>query len=133
MKKLLIAIWITGVIGGGSAAALADELKMDASEPTANATYQISGNWSELKRGWNTLVLKVADPTNQAVLGAQVTVTYDMVEMPMSPPEKPVEEKGDGIYEKRIFLGMKGTWLFNTVVNSNGEGDTLTRNQEVTR
>lgn len=103
----------------------------DPAEPTANQKFLVSGNWSELKRGWNTLVLRVTDADQQPVPGAAVSVAYEMVGMPMNPPQNPVIDKGDGIYEKRIFLGMRGEWRFDTTIQLDESSDTHARVEDV--
>ena len=118
------------LFAGGAALA---EARLDPPEPTVNGHYQVAGNWSELKRGWNTLVLKVTDSGQTAMTGATVKVAYDMVGMPMNPPDRPVVEKGDGIYEKRVFLGMPGSWKFDTEVTSGDVADSHGKIQEVTQ
>lgn len=134
MKQRMSRFAILGVLALGLSAITAQaETKFDPAEPTVNGHYQVAGNWSELKHGWNTLILKVTDMNEQAVAGAKVTVVYEMVGMPMNPPDKPVEDKGDGTYEKRVFFGMKGTWKFDITVNSNSLEDTLSRQQEITK
>lgn len=109
----------------------ADEPALDGPELTKNGSYQIFGNWLELKRGWNTLKLKITTPKNEPVEKADVTIVYDMVNMPMDPPYKPVVEKGDGIYEKSIFLGMRGQWQFDTTINKDQTEDIHTKIQDV--
>ena len=106
-------------------------IELDAAEPTVNKQYQISGNWSEIKRGWGVLTLKVTNADEQAVTGAKVVTTYEMATMPMNPPDRPVEEIGEGIYEKKIFVGMRGPWKFNISVTVNSVEDTLTRLQDI--
>ncbi|MEK6706350.1 MAG: FixH family protein [Bdellovibrionota bacterium] len=134
MKTSCIAVAAAlGLMITNGSYAFAEDAGLDAPEVTANSHYQVSGNWSQLKRGWNVLTLKVTDVAGQSIIGATVTVDYDMVEMPMSPPNKPVEDKGGGFYEKRVFLGMKGKWKFDITVNSNAVEDTLIKIQEVTK
>lgn len=106
-------------------------LALDPAELTKNGNYQIAGNWSELKRGWNTLKLYITDTANQPTTGASVKVVYDMIGMPMNPPDKPVEEKGDGNYEKQVFLGMKGDWQFDVTVNKDSIEDSLMRIENI--
>lgn len=124
------ALGLVGIaLPGFAFAELAD---LDAPEPTVNGHFQISANWSQLKRGWNTLTMELRNAANQPIAGANVAVAYEMMDMPMNPPEKPVEEKGDGFYEKRVFLGMKGKWKFSIVVNAHSVEDTLTKVPSIT-
>ncbi|MBI2521871.1 MAG: hypothetical protein HYV97_15755 [Bdellovibrio sp.] len=109
----------------------ATAIEFDVAEPTVNNQYQISGNWSELKRGWGILTLKITNTEEQSVTGAKVVIPYDMATMSMRPPEYAVEEKGEGIYEKKIFLGMRGAWKFNISIDSNSVVDTLTKLQDI--
>ncbi|HAZ14658.1 MAG: hypothetical protein A2X86_06220 [Bdellovibrionales bacterium GWA2_49_15] len=139
MRTFLSLLFATLLIAGVStcqhhshdAHASTSTMEFDAAEPTVNQQYKISGNWSELKRGWGILTLKVTDASEQAVTGAKVVVPYDMTTMSMHPPENAVEEKGDGLYEKKIFLGMRGTWKFNISIDSNSVVDTLTKLQDI--
>lgn len=133
MRQFISTFALLGVFVLGLGARAFAETPFDPPEPTANGHYQVAGNWSELKRGWNVLVLKLTDMDQQPVNGATVTVVYDMVGMPMNPPDRPIVEKGDGVYEKQVFLGMRGTWKFDTTVNANTVEDTHSRTQEVTR
>ena len=131
MKRILSRIAIlTFLIATFSLTAFADA-NFDQPVITQNGHYQIEGNWSELKRGWCKLILKISNQEQQPVVGAQVAVAYDMADMPMSPPNKPVLDKGDGTYEKQVFLGMRGTWQFDITVNDNTNTDTLTLQQKV--
>ena len=135
MKTLVMLLFVS-FMGGVStcqhhAHASTSTVVFDTAEPTVNNQYQISGNWSELKRGLGILTLKITDTSAQSVTGANVVVAYDMATMPMNPPDKPVEEKGDGVYEKRVFLGMRGTWKFNLSIKANSVEDTLTKLQDI--
>jgi hypothetical protein len=55
-------------------------------EQTVNHQYWVNTNLSDMKRGWNTMTIKVTDLLNQPVAGATVTVDYDMTDMEMNPP-----------------------------------------------
>lgn len=123
MKTLLVSLLLLGLP--------VSLLALDSAESTNNNSYQVVGNWSELKRGWNTLILVVTEGNNEAVVGATITVSYDMVDMKMDPPDKPVEEKENGRYEKRVFLGMKGKWKFDTTIRKDQLEDALTKVQEI--
>ena len=101
--------------------------------PTANGHYTIKGNWSDLKHGNNTLILQVSDASGAPVSGATVDIGYDMVEMPMNAPDKPVIEKQNGQYEKSIFTGMKGDWQFDITITKNGIEDTLTKIHNISK
>jgi hypothetical protein len=101
--------------------------------PTANGHYTIKGNWSDLKHGNNTLILQVSDASGASVSGATVGIGYDMVEMPMNAPDRPVVEKQNGQYEKSIFTGMKGDWQFDITVTKNGIEDTLTKIHNISK
>lgn len=107
------------------------QIKFDPAELTTNGNYQIEGNWSQLKRGWNLLVIKVSTPTQQPLVGINLGVIYDMVGMPMSPPDKPVVDKRDGTYEKQVFIGMKGDWKFDLKLTDAAKFDLFTRQQRV--
>ena len=95
MKKILLTL---ALIALGATPKMTWAL--DKAEATVGGKYQVSANWSELKRGWNVLTIKVEDADRNTVSGATVTVPYDMATMPMNPPQKPVLDKGEGIYEK---------------------------------
>ncbi|MGK5087366.1 FixH family protein, partial [Bdellovibrionota bacterium FG-2] len=125
MKHIISTLAIFGTL------ALVSET-LSFADATANGTYDISGNWSELKRGWNTLTLKVVNTDQQGVTGATVSVAYDMKGMTMSPPDRPVEEK-DGAYEKKVFIGMNGTWKFDATVSAGGVDDTLSKEVLITK
>ena len=101
-------------------------------EPSANGLYQIEANWTDLKRGWNILTFVVTDANQQPVSRQNIDMVYDMIGMPMSPPNNPVVEKGNGNYEKKIFLGMSGTWKFDMKLKVNNVEDKFTKTQ-VTR
>lgn len=107
------------------------ETNFTSAQITRNGLYQIEGNWSELKHGWSKLVLKISNQNQQLVAGAKVNVAYEMIGMPMNPPNKPVVDMGDGTYEKQVFIGMKGTWQFDITVDSNAEQDTLSSQQNI--
>ena len=107
------------------------DLTLDAAEPTANGSYQISANWSELKRGWNQLVFQLTDANQQLVSGAIVTIKYNMIGMNMDPPDNPVVETQSGVYEKKIFLGMNGNWKFDSRVIKQSVEDTHSKTQGV--
>ncbi len=109
MKKKVLGIFTILVMGGIISPTYA-------AEPTAQGYFLVSGNWAQLKRGGNVLVLKITDSESKALTQANVKVAYDMVEMSMNPPDNPVEEKENGVYEKKIFLGMKGHWKFKTTI-----------------
>ena len=102
---------------------------LDQPEPTVNGTYQIEANWSELTRGWNVLQLTITDSQQHPVLGSGLEITYDMVGMPMGPPNNPVVEIGNGQYEKKIFLGMSGKWQFDMKMSNNGSEDSFSKVQ----
>lgn len=104
---------------------------LDTSEPTKNGFYQISANWSELRRGWNTLTFQVYDSEQKSIATDEVSVSYDMESMPMDPPDEPIIDKGDGLYEKRIFLGMRGGWKFDFKLSKNKVEDTYSKSQAV--
>lgn len=132
MNKRFISFLILGLTALSSPVRADDNPpQMDQPEVTKNGSYEISGNWSELKRAWNTLTLKITDRNKQPVTGAKVTVVYDMVDMPMTPPERPVVEKGDGVYEKRVFPGMRGDWQFDTTVEKDNAKDTHIKIQNI--
>lgn len=131
MKQILSRIAVLAfLISTLSLTAFADS-NFDQPETTQNGHYQIKGNWSELKHGWNKLILKILNQEQQPVVGAKVEIAYEMLDMPMDPPNKPVLDKGDGSYEKQVFIGMKGAWEFNISVNDKANVDTLTLQQKV--
>ena len=100
-------------------------------EPGTNSIYFVGGNWLELQRGWNTLKLKITASDESVVTGADVTVNYDMLGHSMHPPIKPVIEVGDGVYEKQVFLGMRGAWKFDTHIQKDATEDTHSKTQDV--
>lgn len=101
------------------------ETKFDPPQVTANGQYQIEANWSELKRGWSVLVLRIINQDHQAISGGKVEVAYNMVSMDMNPPDKPIVDKGDGTFEKQVFLGMKGGWKFDISIDDKSNADSL--------
>ncbi len=124
MKKVfVVGFMMCAMISVSSAS----EDVLDPADLTVQGVYQVSSNWSTLKRGWNVLILRVLDSQNQPVSSAKVIVKYDMATMPMNPPDKPVIEKEDGIYEKSIFLGMKGNWKFDISIAEESQNDTLSK------
>jgi hypothetical protein len=129
MKRFIIAVLVTAGFCFQNIS-FADET-LDPGEFTVNGKYKIAVNWSELKRGWNSLILKITDAEENRVSEASVTVTYDMIGMPMNPPDKPVEEKSASVYEKKVFLGMQGKWQFDISVIKNTVEDTLKRIEDI--
>lgn len=123
MKKILLVISFVMLVTMPPSIA-SDNNTLDPAELTVQEIYQVSGNWSSLKRGWNTLILKISDSQNQSISQAKVTVKYDMATMPMNPPDNPVVEKEGGVYEKSIFLGMRGDWKFDISI-ARDQSDTL--------
>ena len=120
-KKLTQRLFFVTALFFGS---IAFATTFDPAERTQKGHYEITGNWSELKRGTNTLVLKITDSnTHEAVAGAAVTVDYDMVEMPTNPPNNAINETAPGTYEKVVFLGMRGQWKFHTLVDKSSLQD----------
>ena len=47
----------------------------------------------------------------------------------MNPPNNPGVEKGEGLYEKKIFLGMSGEWQFDMKLTAAGAEDTFSKTQ----
>ncbi len=128
-----VVTMILGIFCGGSNPSWADSnlIKLDPAQQSANGYYQIAGTWSELKLGWNVLTLKITDSNSNPVTGAELKVTYDMVGMPMNPPDKPVEEKGKGRYNKQVFFGMRGLWRFDLTIHKDIVEDTLLRIENI--
>ncbi len=119
MNKLLsLAIFVLG-LNAISAFAL------DAVEPTANGHFKISGNWSSLLRGRNTLELQIFDENNQGLSQATVVVDYNMEDMDMSPPATAVNEANGGLYTKTVQMGMRGNWDYDVTITKNGLTDSL--------
>ncbi len=106
-------------------------IALDQPEATVNGAYQVEGNWSGLKLGWNMLELKITDASGQSVIGETLDMTYDMVGMPMSPPNNSIIEKGNGQYEKKIFLGMSGKWKFDMKLTKNTIEDSFSKIQNI--
>ena len=131
MKTWISTLSLFGVLTLASTAPLRADTRLDSPEPTAKKLFQVEGNWSELKRGWNALTLRVTDGDHRPVTGATVAVVYDMDGMPMNPPDRPVEEKGAGMYQKQVFLGMKGKWKFTTTVTAHSASDNHVKMQDV--
>jgi len=102
----------------------ANETKLDPAENADHNRYKIAANWSELKTGWNTLTMQITSPDAIPTTEAMVEVVYDMVGMPMKPPQKPVVEKGDGYYEKQVFFGVAGNWKLDMTIMSGEVEDT---------
>lgn len=126
MKKIFL-ILVGALIHFSPLIWASEEAPLDSPELTQNQAYQVSGNWSQLKRGWNVLQLKILNQENKSLLKAQVTVAYDMATMPMNPPNNPIEEKENGVYEKKIFLGMKGDWKFDVTIEKDSKKDTFAK------
>ena len=126
-KLKILGVILTMGMTGALTPAMASEPAADVPEVTQNGNFQITGNWQQLRHGWKALSLKVTDQAKHPVVGAQVKVKYEMLEMPMNPPDKAVVEKGDGIYEKSIFIGMGGRWQFDIQVSAGTTTDSLTK------
>ena len=122
MKNLVRAIILLLSIAGF--AAIADS-NLDSAEPTAQGVFKVAGNWSLLKRGKNTLNLQVTDQNDQPVVGATVTVDYNMVDMDMNPPSSTVTETADAVYKKPLQMGMKGDWAFEVTIVKGTQHDVL--------
>ncbi len=133
LSNWLAVTLIFGIFSLGSNSGWTDSnpIKFDPAEPSAGGNYQVSGNWLELKRGWNVLTLQIVDSNSNPVTGAELKVIYDMVGMPMNPPNKPVEEKGEGRYNKQVFLGMRGQWKFDLTIHKDTVEDTLSHIENV--
>ena len=71
--------------------------------------------------------LKITTLEKESVLGAKITLDYDMTEMEMNPPKKPIVEKPDGVYETQVYLGMKGEWKFDFTIEKDQNVDTLSK------
>lgn len=100
---------------------------LDPAEQSANGTFLVEGNWSKFARGWNVLVLHITDENQKPIAGANVAMVYEMVGMAMNPPQNPVEDKGDGYYEEKVFLGMKGDWKFDATIKVGDSQDTYSK------
>ena len=131
MKQVFNRIAMLGILCMGLTAFA--QTKFDPAEVTSKGTYQVEANWSQLKRGWNLLVIKVSTPTQQPLAGLNLSVDYDMMGMPMSPPNKPIVDKKDGTYEKQVFMGMPGDWKFDLKLSDAAKADTFTRQQRVSQ
>lgn len=103
-----------------------DGVTVDPPEKTVDGKYVVSANWSELKRGWNTLTVQISQD-GTALTGAQVKIDYAMVSMPMPAPVRPVVEKDGGVYEKQVFPGMAGRWRFDIQIKKDAGSDHLSR------
>ncbi|MBI2645910.1 MAG: FixH family protein [Deltaproteobacteria bacterium] len=128
MKKILVfftLVWIAAT--PFPIYAHDNETHLDPAEATTEGRFLISSNWSQLKRGWNVLVLQITNTEGQALSQANVKVSYEMEDMEMNPPDNPVEEKENGTYEKKIFLGMKGNWKFDATLEKDDVKDTLAK------
>ena len=78
------------------------------------------------------LTIQISDANNKATQVENMTIIYDMVDMPMNPPDNAIEDKGNGLYEKKIFLGMRGGWKFDFKINEQASGeDTYSKTQVV--
>ena len=131
MKQILNRVALLGILF--MAVTVQAVTQFDPPELTANGQYQVEGNWSQLKRGWNVLIVKISSPTQQPLAGLKLDIAYDMVGMPMSPPNKTIVDKKDGTYEKQVFFGMQGDWKFQFKLNDAVKADVLVRQQRVSQ
>lgn len=70
--------------------------------------------------GHNTVSLAVNDATGKAIVGARVTITADMLEMPM--PVPPVEAVWvDGRYIAHPVFSMAGPWQLTATISAPGQ------------
>ena len=104
---------------------------LDQPEVSTGGNYEIQANWSELKHGWNILTIQVSDMNQHPVLNENIEIAYDMVGMTMNPLNNAVVEKGNGLYEKKIFLGMPGKWKFDMKLSYENSEDNFSKVQAV--
>lgn len=107
------------------------DTKFDPPEASQHGVYQIAANWSEMHHGWSVLTIKLTDATKAPVKGAELQIDYDMTGMPMSPPQKPVVEKDEGIYEKKVFFGMTGEYFFDFKIKAKSSEDTFSHKEVI--
>lgn len=132
MNKLTKLLVFVAIIMGAGQTLLGyanEALDVAVSQPSTNGVYLVSGNWDALKRSWNNLSLTILDNEQKPVEAAVITLKYDMVGMPMDPPISPIIEKGNGVYETRVFLGMRGSYKFDFTIDKDGEQDTFSTTQ----
>ena len=128
MKKIFALFTLVWIVGNAFPIYAHDnEPHLDPAEATTQGHFLISSNWSQLKRGWDVLVLQITNTEGQTLNQANVKVSYDMEDMEMNPPDHPVEEKENGTYEKKIFLGMKGNWKFDITLEKEETKDTFAK------
>jgi RND family efflux transporter MFP subunit len=103
-------------LGAGSAGAMnAPQAKVElATEPTP------------LRKGSNTIRVKLTDRSGAPLSGAEVSVTFFMPAMPamgMAAMRTPVtlSDKGNGLYEGSAQLDSGGTWQVTIVAKKNGQ------------
>ena len=130
MKKLIFNIFTVAVLSSVLGVNSYSEGIANQPELSLNGHYQVEANWSQLKRGWNTLLIKLTDENQKTVSGAKLTLRYDMAGMAMNPPDKPILDKGNGDYEKQVFIGMNGGWKFELTIEGLNT-DTYVRDQKV--
>ncbi len=127
MKKILVLFILGTVVFASPTFADHPSPKLDPAEASSQGHFLIHGNWDQLKRGWNIFVLKLTDSEEKILNSAHVKVSYDMEDMEMNPPDNPVEEKDNGFYEKKIFLGMKGNWKFDATIEKDETKDIFSK------
>lgn len=131
MKNLLTRFALLSALSICVMSGVRADTKFDPAETTDSGKYFIEANWSELHHAWSVLTLKISDSELRPVTDAKVRVLYDMAAMPMNPPDKPIVNKGDGTYEKRVFLGMLGVWNFEINVDAAPTEDVLKHSQKI--
>jgi Cu(I)/Ag(I) efflux system membrane fusion protein/cobalt-zinc-cadmium efflux system membrane fusion protein len=112
--------------GAGGAAVMTQAAEQASAELTTDP--------SPPHKGSNIFRVKLTTPDGKPIDGAQVTVTFFMPAMPaMGMAEmkttSTLQDKGNGMYERRGELGSGGTWQVVIVARQNGQ---LLANQQLT-
>jgi Cu(I)/Ag(I) efflux system membrane fusion protein/cobalt-zinc-cadmium efflux system membrane fusion protein len=92
--------------------------------PQANV--ELSTDPAPLRKGSNTIRVKLSETGGAPISGAEVSVTFFMPAMPamgMAAMRTPVtlNDKGNGLYEGSAQLDSGGTWQVTIVAKKNGQ------------
>lgn len=104
--------------GAGVAAAM--------NAPTERVAIDFGTDPSPLRKGSNTVHVKLTGSDGKPVTGTEVTVTFFMAAMPAMGmaavrSEATLHEKGNGVYEGPLSLETGGTWQVTVVVKRGGQ------------
>jgi len=97
-----------------------------AASSTAQINIDFSTDPNPPQKGTNTFRVKLMEPGNTPVIGADVTATFYMAGMPamgmaaMNTTSK-LSDKGNGLYEGTGSLGSGGTWQVTIAAQKSGQ------------